>query len=79
MINMKKVFLILSVSVFLTSCYTSNQFVGNGGNHIRRGLDSREHRMPNRVRQRDVEVIRFVHGNYGNIFHRREQPCSNQW
>jgi hypothetical protein len=75
---MKRVFLILSVSMFLTSCYTSNQFVGTGGNHI----DSRrasEHRMSNRVRQRDVEVIRFVHGNYGNIFHRREQPCSNQW
>jgi hypothetical protein len=76
---MKKVFLILSVSVFLTSCYTSNQFVGNGGNHIRRGLDSREHRVSNRVRPRDVEIIRSAHGNYGNIFHRREQPCSDQW
>jgi PBP1b-binding outer membrane lipoprotein LpoB len=65
MTNMKRVFLILSVSMFLTSCYTSNQYVRDN--------------KPPRVRHRDVEVIRSAHGNHGNIFHRREQPCSDQW
>jgi hypothetical protein len=61
--------------VVMTSCSVSNRSQIQGGNHIRMSLDHR----PERIRRRDVEVIRFVHGNYGNIFHRREQPCSNQW
>jgi hypothetical protein len=73
--KMKKVLIFLSAVVVMSSCTTPRGSMVQGGNHIQMSLDHR----PDRIRRRDVEVIRFVHGNYGNIFHRREQPCSNQW
>jgi len=72
---MKKVLVFISAVVAMSSCSTVQHSYVQGGNHIQQGL----HHRPDRIRRRDVEVIRFVHGNYGNIFHRREQPCSEQW
>ena len=72
--KMKNIILILGVMITMTSCYSSHQFVGTGGNHLGH---PRHKNKP--VRRGDVRVIESAHGRYGGFFFYKERPCHEQW
>lgn len=65
--KMKNILLILGVMITMTSCYSSQNYLGHPPHKNKP------------VRRSDVRVIESAHGRYGGFFFYKERPCHEQW